>query len=107
MRNWPVMCSRPISGLLVGLALTLLVSGCGGASPETRARQTRTALPSTQTPTALEASRTPLARATVAAMERDRAAMRTAEASLPIATRGPPHAAIIITGTVAGTREGQ
>ncbi len=43
MRNGPVMRSRPVAVLLVGLALTLLVSGCGGASPETRARQTKTA----------------------------------------------------------------
>ena len=107
MRNWPVMRPRPATLLLVGLALTLLVSGCGGASPETRARQTRTALPSTRTPTALEASRTPIARATFSAMDRERAAMRTAEASLPIATGEPPNAAIIMIGTVAATREGR
>ena len=35
MRNGPDMRSRPVAVLLVGLALTLLVSGCGGASPET------------------------------------------------------------------------
>ena len=106
MRNGPVMRSHPVSVLLVGLALTLLGSGCGGASPETRARQTRTALPRIQTPTPLEASRTPIVREPVSAIEPKSAAIRTAEASLPIAPEGPPDAPIIMVGTVAATREG-
>ena len=101
------MCSRPVAVLLVGLALTLLVSGCGGASPETRARQTKTALHGTSTPTSLKASRAPIARETVFAIDQERAAIRTAEASLPIATGGPPNAPILLVGTVAATREGQ
>ena len=106
MCNVPVMCSRPVAVFLVGLALTLLVSGCGGASPETRARQTRTALHSTRTPTLLRATRTPMAREPVFAIDQERAALRTAEAFLPIATEGPPKAPIILVGTVVPTREG-
>ena len=98
--------ARPTAVLLVGLALTLLMSGCGGASPETRARQTKTARHATSTPTLLRAARTPIAREPVFAMDQERAAMRTAEAFLPIATGGPPNAAIIMVGTVAATREG-
>ena len=105
MRNRPDMRSRRVSVLLVGLALTLLVSGCGGASPETRARQTKTARHATSTPTLLRAARTPMAREPVFAMDQERAAIRTAEAFLPIATEGPPNAAIIVIGTVAPTRE--
>ena len=106
MSNWPVRRSRPATVLLVGLALTLLVSGCGGASPETRARQTKTARHATSTPTLLRAARTPMAREPVFAMDQERAALRTAEARLPIATAGPPNSAIIVIGTVAPTREG-
>ena len=45
------MRSRAVSVLLVSLALILLISGCNGASPETRASQTRTAQLGTWTPT--------------------------------------------------------
>ena len=45
------MRSRAVSVLLVSLALILLISGCNGASPETRASQTRTAQRGTWTPT--------------------------------------------------------
>ena len=88
MRTWPHMRSRPVAVLLVGLTLTLLVSGCGGASPETRARQTKTALHATSTPTLLRAARTPIAREPVFAIDQERTALRTAEARLPIATEG-------------------
>ena len=42
---------RAVSMVLVSLGLLLLVGGCNGASPETRARQTRTARFGTWTPT--------------------------------------------------------
>jgi hypothetical protein len=100
------MRSRPVAVLLVGLALTLLMSGCGGASPETRARQTKTARHATSTPTLLHAARTPMAREPVFAIDPERTALRTAEARLPIATEGPPNAPILMVGTVAATREG-
>jgi hypothetical protein len=70
--------------LLVGLALTLLVSGCGGASPETRARQTQTALQGTATPTPLRAARTAIVQGAFTRIDQESAVIRTAEASLPI-----------------------
>jgi hypothetical protein len=69
--------------LFVGLALTPLVSGCGGASPETRARQTRTALHSTSTPTPLQAARTATAQGAFTGIDQENAVILTAEASLP------------------------
>jgi hypothetical protein len=70
--------------LLVGLALTPLVSGCGAASPETRARQTRTALQGTSTPTPLRAARTALAQGAFTGIDQESAVILTAEASLPV-----------------------
>jgi hypothetical protein len=85
-----VVRSRSISGLLVSLALLLLISGCGGASPETRARQTKTARLGSQTPTLLSQE-------VVVAVDRERAVMLTAEAFLPVAP--PP----TVVGTVAAS----
>ena len=80
--------SRPVSGLLVSLALILFMSGCGGPSPETRARQTRTAELGSPTPT-------PRTQVTVVRIDQERAVMLTAEAFLPVAARP------IVVGTVA------
>jgi hypothetical protein len=74
--------------LLVGLALTPIVNGCGGASPESRARQTQTALQGTSTPTPLRAARTAIARGAVTGIDQESAVILTAEASLPV-TSGP------------------
>jgi hypothetical protein len=106
MRNLLVMGAHPVAVLLVGLVLTLLVSGCGGASPETRARQTRTALHATATPTPLRAARTAIVQGPATGNDQDSAVILTAEARLPIVTAGPPNTAIIVIGTVAPTREG-
>jgi hypothetical protein len=70
--------------LLLGLALTLLVSGCGGASPETRARHTKTALQGTSTPTPLRAARTAIAQGAFTGIEQESAVILTAEALLPV-----------------------
>jgi hypothetical protein len=70
--------------LLVGLALTSLVSACGGASPETRSRQTRTTLHSTSTPTPLRATRTAIVQGAFTGINQESAVIRTAEALLPI-----------------------
>ncbi len=79
-----IIRSRTVSVLLVGLALTPLVSGCGGASPETRARQTRTALHGTSTPTPLRATRTAIAQGAFTGIDQESAVILTAEASLPV-----------------------
>jgi hypothetical protein len=79
--------------LILGLALTPLVSGCGGASPETRARQTQTALHGTSTPTPLRAARTALAQGAFIEIDQESAVILTGEASLPV-----------ISGTVRGIR---
>jgi hypothetical protein len=82
--------------LLASLALILVVSGCGGASPETRFTETRIALYGTRTPTPLEAARTVIAMGTVTRFEPEIAASLTAEASLsiaPIATPEPGNVA--------------
>ena len=76
------MRSRPVCVVLVNRALLLLLSGCGGASPETRARQTRTAERGTRTPTPW----TP-----------PRAISMTAEAFLPVAPRP------LVVGTVSAS----
>lgn len=79
MPSWP----RAVSMLLVGLALLLLISGCNGASPETRARQTRTAQRGPWTPT-------PRARGIVVVrIDQKQAEILTAEAYLPIAAPLP------------------
>ena len=70
--------------LLLGLALTPIVSGCGGASPETRARQTKTALHGTSTPTPLRAARTAIAQGAFTGIDQESAVILTAEASLPV-----------------------
>ena len=79
-----IVRSRIVSVLLLGLALTPLVSSCGGASPETRARQTKTALYGTVTPTPLQATRTAIYPGSFPGIDQDKAEMLTAEASLPV-----------------------
>jgi hypothetical protein len=79
-----IVRSRTVSMLLLSLALTLLVSGCGGASPETRARQTKTALQGTSTPTPLQAARIAIDQGTFTGIDPDSAMILTAEASLPV-----------------------
>ncbi len=84
------MRPRSIFGLLVGLALTPLISGCGeGASPETRATETVAALYGTLPPTQLEAARTSIALGTVTGIDEESAVALTAEATLLIATPEP------------------
>ena len=92
------MRSRPLYLLLVGLALTPLVSGCGGASPETRARQTMTALHGTRTPGALDAARTAIAQGTFTGIDRQSRVTLTAEAFLRNRTPGPPNVATHVAG---------
>ena len=84
-----VVRSHTACALLAGLALTLLVSGCGGPSPEARASQTRTALQATRTPNSLEAARTAIARGTFTGIDRQSRAILTAEASLQVRTPVP------------------
>ena len=84
------MRSRSIFGLLVGLALTPLISGCGeGRSPETRATETLTALQGTETPNPLEVARTSIARGTFTGIDQESQVILTAEAFLPVATPVP------------------
>lgn len=78
MPAWP----RAVSMALVSLALMLLISGCGRASPETRASQTRTAQLGTWTPT-------PRVQGTVVGIGQPQAEILTAEAFLPIAAPLP------------------
>ena len=87
------MRPRSVYILLASLALTLVASACGGASPETRVEQTRIALYGTRTPTPLEMARSAVAAGTVTAMDPDIAASLTAEASLSIATPEPGNVA--------------
>ena len=89
MRNGPGGRVRLVCVLLVGLALAPLVSGCGGASPETRAAQTMRALRGTRTPTHLEAARKAIAQGTVTGIDQGSAGILTAEAYLPIAAPRP------------------
>ena len=77
---------RTVCVLLPSLAVTLAASGCGGASPETRATDTRIALYGTSTPPPLEAARTAIAMGTVTRLDPEIAASLTAEATLRIAT---------------------
>ena len=84
------MLSRSVWVLIASLALTLVVSGCGGESPETRFTQTQVALYGTRTPTPLEAARTVIAMGTVTRFEPEIAASLTAEASLSIAPIATP-----------------
>ena len=92
------MRSRTVYALLAGLAITPLVSGCGGASPETRATETVTTLHGTLTPTSLEAARTSIALGTFTGIDQVSAMSLTAEAFLPIATPIPPGAPTIMVG---------
>ena len=88
-----VVRPRSVCLLLASLALTLVASGCGGASPETRATDTRIALYGTSTPTPLEAARTAIAAGTVTRLDPEIAATLTAEATLSIATPEPGNVA--------------
>jgi hypothetical protein len=88
-----IVLSRSVWVLLAGLALTLVVSGCGGASPETRFTETQIALYGTRTPTPLEAARTVIAAGTATTLEPEIAASLTAEASLSIVTPEPMNVA--------------
>jgi len=82
--------------LLVSLPLILLISSCNGASPETRARQTKTARLGSPTPT-------PRVPGTVVRIDHEQAVILTAEAFLPIARPLPPNGSIIVVGTVTAT----
>ena len=84
---------RTVCLLLVSLALTLVVSGCGGASPETRAQDTRIALYGTSTPPPVEAARTAIAMGTVTRLDPEIVATLWAEATLPIGTPEPMNVA--------------
>jgi hypothetical protein len=88
--------SRPVSVLLVSLPLILLISSCNGASPETRARQTRTARLGSPTPTLR-------VQGTVVRIDHEQDVILTAEAFLPIAGPLPPNGSIIVVGTVTAT----
>ena len=92
------MRSPTVSALLTGLALTLLASGCGGTSPEARARQTMTALQGTRAPTSLEAARTAIAQGTFTGIDRQSRVILTAEASLWIQTPVPQNVATHMAG---------
>lgn len=81
---------RTVCLLLASLAATLVASGCGGASPETRASDTRIALYGTRTPTPLEAARAAIAEGTVTRLDPRIATSLTAEATLKIATPTSP-----------------
>ena len=83
------MRQRTVCFLLASLVLTLAASGCGGASPETRATDTRIALYGTSTPTPLEAARRAVLEGTVTTLDAEIAASLTAEATLSIATPQP------------------
>jgi hypothetical protein len=80
---------RTVCLLLASLVLTLAASGCGGASPETRATDTRIALYGTSTPPPLEAARRAVLEGTVTTLDAEIAASLTAEATLSIATPQP------------------
>jgi len=81
---------RTVCLLLASLAATLVASGCGGTSPDTRASDTRIALYGTRTPTPLEAARAAIAEGTVTRLDPRIAASLTAEATLKIATPTSP-----------------
>jgi len=102
-----VVRSCPVFVLFVSFVLILLISGCGGASPETRARQTMTARLATQTPTPLQATwtTTALAQRTVVRIDHEQAVILTAEAFLPVARPLPPNASIIVVGQVRRLRD--
>jgi hypothetical protein len=89
--------------LLVSLAITPLISSCGGASPETRARQTMTAQFGTRTPTPREATWTAIDQGTVVGIDQAITVILTAEAILPVARPLPPNASRVVDGTVAAS----
>jgi hypothetical protein len=91
---------RSLCVLLASFALTLIASGCGGASPETRFTETQTALYGTRTPTPLEAARAAIAEGTVTRLDPEIAASLTAEATLSIATPEPGNVATHMAGNV-------
>ena len=95
-----VVHPRSLCFLLASLALTLVASGCGGASPETRFTETQIALYGTRTPTPLEAARTAIAEGTVTKLDPEIVSTLTAEATLPIATPEPGNVATHMAGTV-------
>ncbi len=84
---------RTVCALFASLAITLVASGCGGASPETRAEETRIALYGTLTPTSLDAARTAVAMGTVTRLDPEIAATLRAEATLIISTPEPMNVA--------------
>ena len=88
-----IVFTRSTWVFLAGLTLTLVASGCGGASPDTRVAETRITLYGTRTPTPLEAARTVIAMGTVPALEPEIAAALTAEALLGVATPEPGNVA--------------
>jgi hypothetical protein len=91
-----IVHSRSVAVLLVSLPLILLISSCNGASPETRATQTKTARLSSPTPT-------PRVPGTVVRIDHERVVILTAEAFLPIAGPLPPNGSIIVVGTGTAT----
>jgi hypothetical protein len=95
-----VVRPRSLCVFLASLALTLLASGCGGASPETRFTETQTALHGTRTPTPLEAARAAIAEGTATKLDPEIAASLTAEATLGIATPEPGNVATHMAGNV-------
>lgn len=94
-RSLPQAIVRPriVCLLLASLAVTLVASGCGGLSPDTRAEDTRIALHGTRTPTPLEAARTAVVAGTVTKLDPTIAAALTAEATLNIVTPEPMNVA--------------
>ena len=92
------MRSRTVYPLLVGLALIPLLSGCGGASPEARARQTMTAIEGTRTPTPLEEDLTAVVEGTFTGIDRETRVMLTAEATLRVRTPVPSNASRLMVG---------
>ena len=99
MKRWPVgVRSRALYPLLVGLALIPLLSGCGGASPEARAKQTMTVLEGTRTPTPLEEDLTAVAQGTFTGIDRETRVMLTAEATLLVRTPVPSNASRLVVG---------
>ena len=87
------MRPRTVCFLLASLAVTLVASGCGGASPETRAEDTRIALYGTSTPPPVEVARTAIAMGTVTRLDPEIVATLRAEATLVIATPVPGNVA--------------
>jgi hypothetical protein len=84
---------RTVCLLFVSFAVTLVASGCGGASPDTRASDTRTALYGTWTPPPLEVARTAVAAGTATTLGPEITMSLTAEATLNISTPGPMNVA--------------